>query len=327
MGEVSSINIEAHSRIYLRIPERHVPGPDPGYGTISIDITPPLSVTLPSSRATVVYVGGILTPKEHNITRWQIDELADPTGQHKMRVVFVSLRGQHGNPMTSARLFDPHYDNEDFAAVISYLHSQFPQSPLIAHSFSFGGPVITRYMAQLGPKCPLHAAVIFAPCFNLARGLQRFHENKVVRPGSIYSAKQLRKMCNSVEDKFAVAGYPMDQLPEPKGPWVADFYEVLMPYLTGRTYPEFTESLIRDLEVGIPNITVPTFYIGSYRDDSTGSEERLHAAIGKNPNIIRLMSQSRAHLGYYSGLFKPKRWAQKPMFEFIAACCLRSHLL
>ena len=307
-----------NSRIYLRIPERHVPGPNPGYGTISIDITPPISVRLPSSRATVIYAGGILTPKDHNITRWQIDELADPSGPHKMRVVFVNLRGQHGNPMTSARLFDPHYDSEDFAVIVNYVHSLFPQSPLIGHSFSFGGPVITRYMAQLGDKCPLHAAVIFAPCFNLARGLRRFHENKVVRPGSIYSANQIRKMCESAEEKFAAAGYPVDKIPTPKGPWVADLYDVLMPYLTGKSYSEFTESLIRDLEVGIPKITVPTFYIGSYKDDSTGNEARLHAAVKQNPNIIRLMSQSRAHLGYYSGLFRPKRWAQKPMFEFIA---------
>jgi predicted alpha/beta-fold hydrolase len=47
--------------------------------------------------------------------------------------------------MTSARLFDPHFDNEDFAAIVSYLHSRFPEAPLIAQSYSFGGPVVTRY--------------------------------------------------------------------------------------------------------------------------------------------------------------------------------------
>jgi hypothetical protein len=172
-------------------------------------------------------------------------------------------------------------------------------------------------MAQLGPACPLHAAVLFAPCFNIARGLEKFHENKVTRPGSIYSANQIRKMYTAAADKFAKAGYPIEGIPEPKGPWVSDLYEVLMPYLTGRTYADFTESLLHDLEVGIPQINVPTFFIGSYRDESTGSEIRLHNAMAANPNVVRLMGQSRAHLGYYTGLIKPKRWVQKPLFEFI----------
>ena len=133
--------------MYFRIPERHVPGPDPGYGTISIDVTPPFSTDLPADRPTIIYLGGILTPKEHNITRWQIDELADPTGLYRFRVAFVNLRGKHGNPMTSGRLFDPHYDNEDLAVVVSYLHAKFPDSPLIAQSFSFGGPVVARYIS------------------------------------------------------------------------------------------------------------------------------------------------------------------------------------
>jgi predicted alpha/beta-fold hydrolase len=92
----------------------------------------------------LIYVGGILTPKDHNITKWQVDELIDPAGQYNFRLAFVNLRGQHGNPMTSARLFDPHYDNEDFAVVVSYLHNKLPESPIIAHSFSFGGPVVAR---------------------------------------------------------------------------------------------------------------------------------------------------------------------------------------
>ena len=172
-------------------------------------------------------------------------------------------------------------------------------------------------MAQLGPACPLHAAVLFAPCFNIARGLEKFHENKVTRPGSIYSANQIRKMYTATADKFARAGYPIEGIPEPKGPWMSDLYEVLMPYLTGRSYPDFTESLLHDLEVGIPQIRVPTFFVGSYRDESTGAEMRIHNALGANPNVIKLMGQSRSHLGYYTGLIKPKRWVQKPLFEFM----------
>jgi|SRR5579859_5117931 len=189
--------------MYLRIPERHVPGPDAGYGSISIDVTPPLSTKLPDSRPTIIYIGGILPPKEHALGRWHIDELPDPQGEYKMRVAFVDLRGQHGNPMTSALLFDPHYDNKDLAAIVSYLHSQFPQSPLIAHSFSFVGPVILRYMSQSGARCPLHADVIFVPCVNIAKGLKAFHENPITHPGSKYSANAVREMYTAVADKFA----------------------------------------------------------------------------------------------------------------------------
>lgn len=80
-------------RMYFRVPERHVPGPDPGYGTISIVVAPPLSAELPAGCPIIIYIGGILPPKEHSITRWQIDELADPTGSHKWRIALVNLRG------------------------------------------------------------------------------------------------------------------------------------------------------------------------------------------------------------------------------------------
>jgi len=94
-----------------------------------------------------------------------------------------------------------------------------------------------------------------------------------------------------------------------------------MPYLTGMSYHEFTETLIRDMVAGIPGITVPTFFIGSYKDESTGNEPQILDAVKENPNFIRLMEKkNRAHLGYYTGLIKPKRWAQKPMFEFIKVC-------
>jgi predicted alpha/beta-fold hydrolase len=85
-----------------------------------------------------------LTPKEHHISRWQIDPLADPKGQFGYRVAFFNLRGQHGNPMTSARLFNPHFDDEDFAVAVAYLHTLYPEAPFIAFAYSFGGPVIAK---------------------------------------------------------------------------------------------------------------------------------------------------------------------------------------
>lgn len=135
----------ANKSIYLRIPERHVPGPDPGYGTISVDFTPPLSVQLPATTAILVFLGGLFAPKEHDMCKWQLDALADPNGPYRLRIAFINLRGQMGNPMTSARLFDLRYDSEDVAVVVSYVHSLFPESPLIAHSFSYGGHAVARY--------------------------------------------------------------------------------------------------------------------------------------------------------------------------------------
>jgi hypothetical protein len=178
-----------------------------------------------------------------------------------------------------------------------------------------------RYMAQLGNKCPIHAAVFLAPCFDIARALEGFKRGTVTKGGSIYSASAVKKMCISAAEKFAAAGFPIDELPPPKGPHVSDLYEVLMPYLTGTGYGEFSNSLIRDLEEGIPKITVPSLFIGSYLDSITGTHDGIHEAVKGNPNFIRIMLHTKSHLGYYSGLIKPKRWAQKPIFEFIHVRC------
>lgn len=172
-------------------------------------------------------------------------------------------------------------------------------------------------MAQLGAKCPLHSAVFLAPCFDIARALDGFKAGNVTKGGSKYSAGAVMKMCNSVAEKFAASGYPIDLMPPPKGPHATDLYEVLMPYLGHIEYHEFSRSLIRCLEDGIPNIAVPALFIGSYSDSITGTFDVIHEAVKANPNFIRIMLHTKSHLGYYSGLLKPKRWAQKPIFEFI----------
>lgn len=172
-------------------------------------------------------------------------------------------------------------------------------------------------MAQLGSKCPLHAAVFLAPCFDIAKALDGFKRGTVTKGGSTYSAGAVMKMCSSASAKFAAAGFPMDQLPPPKGAHITDLYEVLMPYLTGTDYDEFSASLLKDLEEGIPKIAVPSLLLASYLDGITGRWEVINEAVKANPNFIRIMLQTKSHLGFYSGLIKPKRWAQKPMFEFI----------
>jgi hypothetical protein len=127
-------------------------------------------------------------------------------------------------------------------------------------------------------------------------------------------------MYASAAPKFAAAGYPLNEMPKPKGPYVTDLYEVAIPYLTGLSYDDYNEALLHDLEVGIPDIAVPTFFIGSDRDAFTGFEPRLQRGIGKNVNIIRVMNHSRSHIGYFSGLLRPKRWVRKPIWEFIQVC-------
>jgi hypothetical protein len=172
-------------------------------------------------------------------------------------------------------------------------------------------------MAQLGAKCPLHSAVFLAPCFNIARALDGFKAGTMTKGGSKYSAGAVMKMCNSASEKFAASGYPVDQIPPPKGPHAIDLYEVLMPYLCHVEYHEFNKSLMRRLEVGIPDIAIPALFIGSYSDSITGTYDAIHEAVKSNPNFISIMLQTKSHLGYYSGLLRPKRWAQKPIFEFI----------
>jgi predicted alpha/beta-fold hydrolase len=140
-------------RIYLRIQEKEQPiyagGMRPGYGTISLDITPPLSHKLPATKPTVIYLSGLLSRKDSPISRWQIDPLADPSGPYGYRVVFVNFRGLDGNPVTSARIFDPNHDNDDLAATVTYIHSIFPDSPLIGSGQCVGGAILMRYPSPL----------------------------------------------------------------------------------------------------------------------------------------------------------------------------------
>jgi len=51
-----------------------------------------------------------------------------------------------------------------------------------------------------------------------------------------------------------------------------------MPYLTGHEHQDFTDSLVKDLESGIRNITVLTSIIGSYRDSPKDTFDQLNRA-------------------------------------------------
>jgi predicted alpha/beta-fold hydrolase len=119
MGEVRYYSYYLILRIYLRLPERKLDFyPELlGYGTISVDITPPLSYKLPPTKPTVIFVSGLMASKNSALTRTQIYPLADPLGRYRYRIVFVNFRGQFGNPVTSGRIFDPLQDNDDLAAV------------------------------------------------------------------------------------------------------------------------------------------------------------------------------------------------------------------
>jgi hypothetical protein len=178
-------------------------------------------------------------------------------------------------------------------------------------------------MVQLGSKCPLHAASLLSPTFDIDRALRTFQIHRMTRPGSIYTANAIRKMCSDVSDKFTRSGYSIDTIPTPRGPYAADLYEVLMPHLSTLTYPEFVKSLLDDLERGIPDITVPTLYVGSRMDEYAGWNEEIHKKIEENPYFVRLVSRTKAHLGLFSGVLKPKRWAQQPIYEFIQVFSFR----
>ena len=61
-----------------------------------------------------------------------------------------------GVPVTSPQLYSALH-TEDIRVAIMFIADMYPRAPLIGVGFSLGANVLTRYMAEEGPRCRLAA--------------------------------------------------------------------------------------------------------------------------------------------------------------------------
>lgn len=71
-----------------------------------------------------------------------------------------------GAPLTSPQYYSAGYTG-DYHTVVNYVHSRYPQSPLLGLGFSLGASVLARYMGEEGDKCLLTAGCVIGCPWNI----------------------------------------------------------------------------------------------------------------------------------------------------------------
>lgn len=71
-----------------------------------------------------------------------------------------------GTPLTSPQYYSAGYTG-DYHTVVNYVHSRYPQSPLLGLGFSLGASVLARYMGEQGDECLLTAGCVLGCPWNI----------------------------------------------------------------------------------------------------------------------------------------------------------------
>lgn len=91
------------------------------------------------------------------------------------RAVVFNYRGNGGAELKTSRTYCATY-TDDLSCVISHVSSRYPQSPIMAVGVSFGGLVLTNYLAKVGPESGLVAGMTCSSPWNVFESSKTLEE-------------------------------------------------------------------------------------------------------------------------------------------------------
>lgn len=152
IGNFTRIHKVTYVRQLLRLPDG---------GTVSVDTSPPNHTSLPPTAPTVVIAHGLTGGSHESYVRNVVEWVVKPRAEGGLggRAVVSNYRGCAGTKITSPQFYSAGYTG-DYHTVVSYVHSQFPASPLVGAGFSLGASVLARYMGEEGERCALTGGVV-----------------------------------------------------------------------------------------------------------------------------------------------------------------------
>ena len=244
-----------------------------------------------NDRAAIALFHGL----EGSSDRYYIVELMHALKALDYSVVAVNFRGC-GTQMNRKRQFYHSGQTQDLETVFSWMHHQFPDSPLGAVGFSLGGNVLLKSLGETGNAHPLQAAVAVSVPYNLRAGSLNIAEGV----NRIYQYHFLRSLTQKLKKKKKY--YPN------------------LPNFTGRTLYDFDNQItapIHDFENAddyyeqcssgrfLSHIERPTLLIHSRQDPICKAEIMPLAEIKKQDNLDYVLTDQGGHVGFWK---KPHGW-------------------
>jgi len=229
-------------------------------------------------------------------------------------VVFHNRGNEVELSLPSDGYFDPIYD---FKLAVDHVREKFPDHQIFAIGNSFGANTLVNYLGKYKDEHNITAAASIANPFDFVKASQGMLNTIFDK----YLAESLQAWAEKNKHILSKApahfGIEFEKAMTVKS--MADFDE----YLTRRM---FGYSKIMEYYEGISSvkvlkdINIPLLCMHA-RDDPFLHESSIPVQeTFNNEKLTLLVTNNGGHVGWFQGIFQPKRWFPKPTIEFLNAC-------
>ncbi|KAJ3064862.1 hypothetical protein HDU98_011770 [Podochytrium sp. JEL0797] len=302
----------------------------PDGGLVAIDWTSPDSVTKETPILILLHgLGGGSYDK-------YILDFIPPALERGFRIAALNSRGCGGIAVHTPQLYSGSF-TDDVRLMIDRIHVQFPRAPLIGIGFSLGANLMMKCVGEDADRTKLCASVSVANPFDLHVSQTFLHTTLLGR--ELYS----RVMTNGLKEFFAkhkqafvnttrVNPKQIDVISATQvenSTYLCEFDDAITRRMFGfRNVFEYYRmascveySLFCALAQYVPDIQIPTLFLSDYNDPIAGKESIPVFDVQGNPNIVLAVTRRGGHLGWFEGVWSPRRWYPKPVLEFAEMIC------
>lgn len=218
----------------------------------------------------------------------------------EMDVVVLNLRGCARTPITTPELYCSK-STGDIREFVARVHARFPNKPVYAAGFSFGGMVLGNYLVEEGSECPLKGAITVQLPWDMVSSFERvqlsWSGKYLLGPAVTKFLVRLVKLNRGpLQEKYPELVTDEQFAKAAKFRHTLDFDDAitakLYGYESGMEYYRQTLPVHQMERVAVPLVAI-------YSNDDPVISELPRAGVEANPNIVMVESSLGGHLGFY----------------------------
>lgn len=301
-----------YTREHIRVPDG---------GTIAVDFTPVITPEEPiDDRPILVACHGLTGGSHESYVRNILAVVTKPKSEGGLgwRGAVINSRGCANTKVTSPHLYNGGITN-DIRSSLAFISHFAPNAPLYGIGFSLGANQICKYAGEEKEASALKAVISLGTPFDFVKGNVALNSSWLRRIYSVAMGANLKRLVKRHADVFkqhpaidwdALYGNPHTTLFEFDSLVTAP----LSKFPTAIAYYRWASAsnTIRD-------IRVPFLGISALDDPIVDSSGIPFEAVEDNEWLTFAVTKHGGHLGWFSGLFQPRRWIVKPVVEWLSA--------
>ncbi|KAJ3130790.1 hypothetical protein HK100_007480 [Physocladia obscura] len=291
----------------------------PDGGIVAIDWAPLNHREMPKDSPIIVLMHGLSGGSFETYIQDQIPGAL----ANGYRVAALNYRGCGGIEIRTPKLYGGSY-TEDVRQILKYIHAKNPVSLLVGIGYSLGANILLKAVGEDGDKTPLVCAISVANPYDLNLCLNFLHNSVVGRVYSRALTKAILEVFSNhlhvfkKNPNFHSHSAPIDVSQVMRAKFVNDFDEAASRRMFGfRSVSEFYR--MGGCAQYIPDIKIPTLLLSDLDDPIAIRAAIPYADVIQNPLVLLATTRGGGHIGWFQGMFFPKRWFPEPVMQFAKA--------